>query len=51
MAEEDPRERQERELEKLDDRDERDEVDPDTEYEPEVRPGGDSTPQRPPQAD
>jgi hypothetical protein len=47
MADEDPHERQERELEKLDDDDERD---PDTEYEPEVRPGGDSTPQRPAQA-
>jgi hypothetical protein len=44
----DPHERQERELEKLDEEDERDE---DTEYEPEIRPGGDSTPQRPPQAD
>jgi hypothetical protein len=49
MAEEDPRERQERELEKLDQED--DERDPETEYEPEIRPGGDSTPQRPPQAD
>ena len=48
MAEQDPRERQERELEKLDEDDERD---PETEYEREVRPGGDSTPQRPPQAD
>ena len=48
MAEEDPRERQERELEELDEDDERD---PETEYDREVRPGGDSTPQRPPQAD
>jgi hypothetical protein len=44
----DPHEQQEHELEKLDEADERDE---DTEYEREVRPGGDSTPQRPPQAD
>ena len=48
MADEDPYERQQRELDQLDDEDE---VDPDTEYEPEVRPGGDSTPQRPPQND
>jgi hypothetical protein len=47
MAEEDPEERQQRELEKLDEDDERD---PETEYEREVRPGGDSTPQRPGQA-
>jgi hypothetical protein len=50
MAEEDPRERQERELEKLDEQDAQ-EDDRDTEYDPEVRPGGDSTPQRRPQAD
>ena len=48
MADDDPRERQQHELEKLDDGDE---VDPDTEYEPEIRPGGDSTPQRRPQSD
>ena len=48
MADEDPRERQERKLEELDQDDDRD---PETEYDREIRPGGDSTPQRPPQAD